>query len=269
MIDPEILAHYDLGLERDRLSQGVSTPIERIRTQDILGRFLPPAPARVLDVGGASGVYALWLAGRGYDVHLVDPVPMHVDQARQASEQSGVPFTVGLGDARALEEPDASADAVLLLGPLYHLLDRSDRVLALSQAARVLKPGGVVVAAAISRFASLLDGMAEGVLADPTFSAIVETDLATGVHRNPTNRPEWFTTAYFHRPEELSGEITDSGLEFEEVLGVEGPGWLCTPPVDGDAVDEAVLQVARALESEPSVIGTSAHLIAVARRPMD
>lgn len=267
MIDPEILAHYDLGLERDRLSRGVSTPIERIRTQEILGQVLPPPPARVLDVGGASGVYASWLAAQGYAVHLIDPVPLHIEQAKQVAESLSAPFSVALGDARQLIESDGSVDAVLLLGPLYHLIDRADRVQAWKEAGRVVVPGGIVIGAAISRFASLLDGLAEGALDDPAFSAVVEADLETGVHLNPSERPEWFTTAYFHRPEELASEVADSGLEFGGVLGVEGPGWLCATSVDGDNVDESVLRVARALESEPSVIGSSAHLLAIARRP--
>lgn len=267
MIDPEILAHYALGLERDRLSRGASTPIERTRTQDILGRVLPPIPARVLDVGGASGVYAAWLAGHGYRVHLVDPVPLHVQQAREASEAAEAPFTVALGDARALEEAAETYDAVLLLGPLYHLIDPDDRVAALKEASRVVKRGGVVVAAAISRFASLLDGLVSGTLDDPAFASMVEADLSTGIHRNPTNRPEWFTTAYFHRPEELTDEVVASGLELQGVLGVEGPGWLMGAATEGEQVDEQVLRVARDLEAEPSVVGASMHLLAVARRP--
>jgi hypothetical protein len=61
----------------------------------------------------------------------------------------------------------------------------------------VLRPGGIVVAAAISRFASLLDGLISGWLGDPEFDAIVERDLAEGQHRNPTNRPEWFKPPSF------------------------------------------------------------------------
>ena len=267
MINPEIRAHYDLGLEHDRLNRGGAPALERVRTQDILERNLPAAPARIIDVGGASGVYAAWLARAGYDVHLVDPVPLHVRQAEQVAAASETPFTAALGDARSLDEPDESADAVLLMGPLYHLVDRSDRVLALSEAARVVKPGGAVVAAAISRFASLLDGYVGGVLTDPTFAAMVEDGLETGIHRNPTGRPEWFTTAYFHRPEELAAEASDAGLVRQRLLGVEGPAWLASVSGQQDDISEPALLVARALEAEASAIGTSAHLLLVAERP--
>src|SRR5215212_4595989 len=116
MIDPEILAHYELGEEHHRLAHGVSSPIEFARTKEILTRFLPAAPARVLDVGGASGVYATWLAPLGYAVHLIDPVPLHVEQAQELAAAGSDSFTVALGDARRLEAPDGSFDAVLLLG---------------------------------------------------------------------------------------------------------------------------------------------------------
>jgi SAM-dependent methyltransferase len=137
-MDPDILAYYDRKPETDRLAAGPGL-IERVRTQHILRRVLPPPPARVLDVGGATGVYATWLAGLGYPVRLVDPVPGHVAAARD----SGVDAVAG--DARVLAEPDASYDAVLLMGPLYHLTAPEERLAALGEAARVVRPGGVVV----------------------------------------------------------------------------------------------------------------------------
>jgi len=67
-MDPDVLAYYGQGLERERLTGAPS--LERLRTQVLLERYLPAPPARVLDVGGAAGVYASWLATRGYDAHL-------------------------------------------------------------------------------------------------------------------------------------------------------------------------------------------------------
>ena len=265
MIDPEILAHYALGQERDRLEQGVSSPIEFVRTKELLGRYLPTPPARVLDVGGASGRYASWLASQGYDVHLIDPVPLHIEQAEAASRQGSHAFTVELGDARELQHPDGSVQAVLLMGPLYHLIDGDDRLVALREAARVTAPGGVVVVAAVSRFASLLDGLASSRLGEPAFREIVESDLASGVHENPSGHPEWFTTAYFHHPDELAEEVEAAGLRLEALLGVEGPGWLTASEIDAGNVPDEVLYAARALEAEPSVVGTSAHLLAIGR----
>jgi SAM-dependent methyltransferase len=267
-LDPIIRAHYDLGGERPRLAR--DSQLEWVRTQELLQRYLPGPPAAILDVGGGPGAYAAWLAGLGYTVHLVDPVPRHVAEALAlAAAQPGHPFTAALGDARGLDAPDAAFDAVLLMGPLYHLVDRSDRLRALGEARRAVRPGGRVIAVVISRFASLLDGLRSGWLQNPVFRAIVEQDLRTGEHRNPEPqaRPEWFTMAYLHRPVDLADEIEESGLHLEVCLGIEGPGWLIWHEMWDDPQQRAaVLDAARAAEQEPSLLGASAHLMAIAGR---
>jgi SAM-dependent methyltransferase len=263
-MDEEIRAYYDSGVERERLTQGYSR-IELERTKQLLGRHLPSPPARVLDIGGGPGVYADWLVDAGYDVRLVDASPLHVEQALDRSRGR---FTAVEGDARRLEEPDESYDAVLLLGPLYHLTERDDRLRALREAARVLRPGGLVAAAAISRFASLLDGLYAGYLTHPTFWPIVERDLADGQHRSPPDADEaFFTTAFFHHPDELRAEVEEAGFRVDGVLGVEGPGWLLADRWDDQQAREHILRVAQTIEQEPTVVGTSPHLLAVGRKP--
>jgi ubiquinone/menaquinone biosynthesis C-methylase UbiE len=226
----------------------------------------------VLDVGGGAGVYALPLAREGYSVHLIDPVPLHVEQAAAASEaQPHAPLAgATLGDARHLQWDDASADAVLLLGPLYHLTSRDERVMALREARRVLRAGGVVAAAGISRFASTIDGLLRGYLEEREFEEIVERDVAEGQHRNPSGRPEWFTTAYFHLPDELRGEATRAGFTVQALVAVEGPAWVL-PDLEG-WLDEPerrgrLMAAIRRVEAEPSLLGGSAHLLVVGRRP--
>lgn len=266
----EIASFYSRGLERDRLLTGIGA-LELARTQAVLLKYLPPPPAIVADVGGGPGRYAVWLAERGYKVHLIDPIPLHVEQARIAAARlsEGSLVTAEVGDARALELADASADAVLLMGPLYHLTERAERVLVLSEARRVCRPGGVIVAAAISRFASTIDGLRESYLEDPAFANIAATDLQNGEHRNPTDNPAYFTTAYFHRAEELASECEAAGLVHEATLAVEGPAWLL-PELDARLADDgrrrALLNALAALEAEPTLIGASAHLLAIARR---
>jgi SAM-dependent methyltransferase len=263
----EILQHYDREIdEGQRITRGLRQ-LELLRTREIVRRHLPPAGRRVLDIGGGTGVHAAWLAADGHGVHLIDRVPRHVDQARRLAPGPGH-ITAAVGDARDLPAAPASFDTVLLLGPLYHLTERAGRVRALREAARVVRPGGVVVAAAISRFASLFDGLAREFLFDPAFRPIVERDLREGQHRNPDHRPHWFTTAVFHHPEELRAEVADAGLELLELVGVEGlAGFL--PQLDRRWQDpsdrELILWAAQMVEAEPSLLGLSGHLLAVAR----
>jgi ubiquinone/menaquinone biosynthesis C-methylase UbiE len=276
--DPDIESYYAQGGEQARLEQGYF-PLERARTQEIVLRHLPPPPSVVLDVGGAAGAYALWLAARGHEVHLVDPVPLHVEQAAQASAAAGRRLgSATIGDARALSRADASADAVLLLGPLYHLTERTDRLQALREAARVLRPGGVAFVAAISRFASLVDNLTHlggpgaerpAVLADPAVERMVRQDLAGGPHRNPTPQAQYFTTAFFHHPDELAAEVRESGLALVDLLPVESLGAF-TGAFDRAWADDTsratLLDLVRQVEREPTLIGVSPHLLAVARR---
>lgn len=261
----EIVAHYSAGVEQPRLSGGTSR-LEFTRTRLLLQRFLPRPPAHILDVGGGPGSYAHWLTAEGYTVHLVDAVPLHVEQARATSNG----YTAECGDARDLRAADASADAVLLLGPLYHLTERADRLRALAEAGRVVRPGGYIFGAAISRFASLLDGVRLNLFDDPAFGDIVAQDLREGQHRNPQNRPGWFTTAYLHHPTELAQEVRDAGLLLDEVLAVEGPFWLLSD-FEARWQDERrrqqLLDAVAQIERESSTLGVSAHLLAVARRP--
>ena len=259
--------YYARGLELGRLERDGRPRLEHVRTLELLDRFLPPPPALVLDVGGGPGAYAVPLAERGYEVRLVDPVELHVEHSRTLAAGR---FEARLGDARELEEPDGSVDAVLLLGPLYHLVERPERLRALAEARRVLKPGGVVAAAAISRFASFLDGLVATGVREPEFVELVRRTLAEGTHVNPRedDRPGWFTTAYFHRPEELAAEVEEAGFELEALLAVEGPGWIAER-IDEDAdpaADEVLLDALRRVEAEPALMGASLHLLAVGRK---
>lgn len=255
-MDADIVEYYERGGEDTRLVDSV----ELLRTKVLLRRYLPEG-ARVLDVGGGSGVYATWLAEQGHPVRLVDPVPRHVATARAKG------IDAHEGDARTLAEPDQSHDAVLLLGPLYHLLDRADRVRALREARRV--SGNLVIAAVISRWAPMYEGMFKGALDSPGFTPMLREDLETGTRRATQDIPYGFTTCYFHRPEEIRAEIADAGLTLVDLLPVEGmahwlPG-LADRLADPDKT-AVLLELLARTEHEPSILGATSHLLAVAAR---
>lgn len=266
----DIHGYYNQGREHDRLTRG-SAKLELARTQEIILRYLPKSPVTVLDIGGGAGIYALWLAQTGYTVHLVDFVPLHIEQAKSASDrQPDHPLaSARVGDARQLDFPDASAEAVLLLGPLYHLPERTERLAALCEAYRVLKPSGILFAAAISRFASLLDGLNRSFLADPHFAELTERDLVDGQHRNPTEQPGYFTTAYFHYPTELQAELTEAGFQVETTLAVEGPvGFMSDFDTfwDDEVLRERLLRFLRMVESELTMLGATGHIMSIGRK---
>jgi ubiquinone/menaquinone biosynthesis C-methylase UbiE len=272
----DVASFYAAYDEASRLDTGYFA-LERARTRELIERHWPgkladggASPKVVLDVGGAAGAYAYWLASFDHEVHLLDAVAKHVAQARAAAAQHPRPLrSIRQGDARALPYADASADVVLLLGPLYHLQERADRLQALREAARALKPGGCLFAAAISRFASLLDGLGSGALLDePAFAAIVEGDLRDGRHRNETGVLAYFTEAFFHEPEELRAELTEAGFHEVRIVAVEGPAF-ALPDFEErwrvEAARDTLLRFVRSVEEAPALLGASPHLLACAR----
>lgn len=259
--------YYQQGKEESRLLEWGK--LEFWRTQELLARYLPEPPATIYDVGGGAGIYAYPLAQQGYTVHLIDAVPLHIEQA--AGVESSAPLaSMAVGDARGLEFPDASADAVLLLGPLYHLTEREDRLAAIREAHRVLKSGGWLFAATISRFASLRDGFVRGFVPDPYFREIVDRDLTDGQHRNPKRVFGYFSTTYFHLPYEARDEITEAGFAAEAVLPIEGIGDVIADKdtyFADDTLREAFLDYIRRTESEPTLLGVTSHILTVGRKP--
>lgn len=256
-VDPAVRDYYATMVERERLEITGHGRLERLRTQELLSWVLPPAPARILDVGGGTGVHARWLAEAGNEVHLIDVVPEHVVEALS----DGSAFTAALGDARHLDEPDDSADAVLLLGPLYHLLTRTERVQALREARRVLRPGGTLAASVVSRHAALL---AYATRAEQDAERL---DLAINTLAHGGYDPKLgFTTAYFHSPDEIATELRLAGFRDVRVLPIEGPLWTsvktCTDPLHLDRLTESAVVCARALEGDAAMLPASAHLLA-------
>jgi SAM-dependent methyltransferase len=287
--------YYLRGEEADRLVTSGHGQLEFERTQEIVLRHLPPVPAMIADIGGGPGRYAVWLAGLGYRVVHRDVVPLHVEQLRAAAAvdprlgsaadtapdaaidtlasaaAAAAAIETAVGDARSLDLPDASVDAVLLLGPLYHLSSRAERVQALREARRVVRPGGPVFGAAISRWAARYDGVLRLRLYEqvPAMLEAIGPLEQTGVI--PPLEPGWFT-GYTHRPGQLRAEFTSAGLAVADLVNVECGAFLL-PDLRERLADPVARQVimdsARALERVPELMGLGSHLLATGLRARD
>ena len=264
-LDEAIAEFYTRTFDEDaRTATSVEGRVELERTRRLVTAALAPA-SRVLDVGGATGVHSRWLAEAGHEVTLLDPVPSQVGRAAAAGT-----FTAVVGDARDLPLEDASVDAVLLLGPLYHLVSAADRARALTEARRVLRPGGTLFAQGIGRLTAFTEAATTRGFAD-LGPADLEI-LRTGV---------WFSTSggfpggHLHTVPELRGEVTGAGFGDVVVHGLEGPGVGALELVAGDdRLVEVAVELAERLEERLAgqvealdrLAERSPHLLAVARR---
>jgi SAM-dependent methyltransferase len=266
-VDPRVLARYEVYDEDARLWRPGLGDLVRLRTWDIFDRFLP-AGGRVLDVGGGPGTHAAYLAARGDDVTVIDPVARHVTRARARARAGGAgpaPFAVCLGDATGLPVPSASVDAVVLMGPIYHLVERADRLVALAEARRVLRPGGRVLTEIITRHGWVLDATVKGLTGSVEVWADVERSVASGLSQDPEAVPPGSFWAYFHRLDELTDELAEAGFEDIALVAVEGFAWLLGDLGRRMAEPEPILAAVRLTEREPSMLGCSAHVMAIAR----
>jgi SAM-dependent methyltransferase len=260
-------AYYELGQEEARLEAGAGI-IELERTKEVILRHLPNPPCVVADIGGGPGRYSLWLAGLGCSVVHRDVVPLHVEQLGAAT--AGQPIESHVADARHLDIDDAAVEAVLLLGPLYHLTRRDDRLQALREARRIVRPGGPVFVAAITRWAARLNA----VLVERFYRSMPHVlDEVERVERTGVLDPLFpgSFTGYSHRPRQLAAELRAADLEVVDLVGVEGPTAMLLDLTERmrEPVDAAVvLEAARALERVPELLGSGPHVVATGRRPV-
>lgn len=257
-------AEYEWSrLERHRTEYAV--------TQRALQAYLPPAPAHILDCGGGPGHYALELTRQGYAVTLFDLAAANLALAEQKAAEAGLTLNA-LAQGNALDLTrfaDDSFDAVLLMGPLYHLLEAEERTQALGEATRVLKPGGVIFAAFLAPYAAHRDA-AIRFPEEPLLNAALYEEIESSGRLLPRGPDASAFSAYFAQPAEAQALCRAAGLEVITLLGVEGHvGISETGGVNslaGPAWEwwvEANWRVA----PNPAIHGAVEHLLAVAHKP--
>jgi len=267
MAQDEISTHegtrkfYETGVEAKRLSDKGGR-FERARVESILKRFLPKSPATVADVGGGMGVYAFLLADEGYSVSLIDPVPSQIEVAKDIDQkrEKGHLQACTVGDARKIPLEDASMDVVLFFGPLYHL-DHPDRLIALQEAYRILKPGGLLLAQAVSKYTVLINAFFDEKIGSPAVEKMIAESLTD-------SRFEYRQAVFYcHTPEEMKAEIEQTGFSHIQVLAVEGLGKWVTPKYwENEELRNKVLAYVAQTESDPSFLGATSHIMAIAQK---
>ncbi len=265
-----IADHYSKGNESQRLLSGRGE-LEFLRTKQIIEQFLPDESGlSIADVGGGSGPYAFWLAGKGHKVALFDLVPKHIEKALSINKNAPNPLTrIEVADVRSLELESQRYHVVLLLGPLYHLTSAEERNKVLRRVAGWLSPGSVAFVAYISRLASMLDGFVTGYYEDPEYLEIVRQDLETGVHSPNRDNMRYFTDAYFHHPDEIEREAEEADLQVVDLVAVEGVAWLWQnfDEIWSDPQQRAImLEMIDRTDRDRSLLGASSHGLLVVKK---
>ncbi|MGO4919956.1 class I SAM-dependent methyltransferase [Maribacter spongiicola] len=206
LISKNIEVFYNKASEETRLEKGMGVfEFERIKW--IIEKYLFASPSKIIDVGGGTGKYAEWLAKKGHEVHLVEPVAKHLQLAENRAKKLKNKFSVHLGESRKLDFRNNYADLILLHGPLYHLQKKEDRELTNIEAQRVLKNGGIILGFAINYTASTLVGLLNGLIHKSSFFEMCKNELTTGIHNPPDDFPWLLAEAYYHHPEQLKEEF--------------------------------------------------------------
>ncbi len=262
-----IRSFYDESVESEwsRLEKGF---FEFEINKRFMDRYIKPGD-KVLDVGGGPGRYSLHLAARGVDVTLVDLSEGNVLFAKEKAIQEGVPLHAVQGDARRLDDVvTESYDAILLMGPLYHLLNETDRVQAVEACLGRLKPGGVLFAAFISMTAAMIFAareLPESILWEgeqPFYRKL----LAGEDYAGPA-----FTYAYFIAPDYLLPFMERFPLTKLHLVGSEG----ITAPFHqslAKASPEAIgkwLELSMALCEQPGFHNYTEHFLYIGRKRRD
>lgn len=248
-------------LERHRVEYGV--------TMKALEEYLPKAPAKIADIGGSVGRYSIELARRGYEVTLVDLSSKSLEFARCKAAEAGVRLAGAIhADARDLSMlAEGSFDAVLLMGPVYHLLEHDQRLRAVREAHRILRPGACVFAAAITRNSIVQYAAAERVAYIEECREELESILTTGVYRSSTPG-QGFPDAWFCQPGEIGPLMCEGGFEQVALMNVEALAFELEEKINAapEELHRQWIDLLYGLCKDPAVLGGGGHLLYIGRK---
>lgn len=274
-IDKNVLAGYNAGIERNRLRTDLGL-IEFERTKELLSENLPKPPAVIYDIGGGYGEYSWWLTSLGYEVHLFDISEKNIEMSKDlCMEYPDCSLAAAeVCDARNVNRADHSADAVLLMGPLYHIVEKAERITCLCECNRLLKKDGILFTAAITPYATLLwattvFGTKNRLLEENAFMKMVERELNDGEHiKSESGNYRGIGRSHFHSTDELKSELLCGGFAMTSIHGVVGCAWLA-PNIDelwkNPIAREALMKTVRMIDQREDILGLSTHLLGISR----
>jgi S-adenosylmethionine-dependent methyltransferase len=244
-------------------------PVEHDVTWRFLDKYLPPA-GRVLDIGAAAGVYTIPLAKRGYSVTAADLSPGLIGECEKRVRENGLEDRVKciVSDARDLAQiTDADYDAVLLLGPLYHLVYEEDRLKVLKEVYSRMKPGGIIFSSHISRYGIWGDVL----MSIPHYIEYrddVNSVFATG---RDLDTPSWGPGGFracFSTVPEITPLHEQCGFRTLAIAGMEPAGVAADESYGnlGEEQRQLWLDLLVRISTEPSVVGASCHILYIGEK---
>ena len=270
LISRNIELFYNKASEETRLNKGIGVfEFERIKL--LIDKYIPSSSSKIVDVGGGTGKYSEWLAKKGHQAHLVEPVTKHLQIAKSRAEKLKKKFFVHLGESRSLEFPSNFADLIILHGPLYHLQKKEDRELSIREAKRVLKNNGIILGFAINYTASTLVGLLNGLIHKETFFEMCKEELTTGIHNPPDDFPWLLAEAYYHKPEQLKEEFISQDLTYLNTYAVEGMAWLDKnyfANMLNDKNKDTLKELINITENDSYLLPFSPHMMIAAKKPL-
>ncbi|UZO79811.1 class I SAM-dependent methyltransferase [Aquimarina sp. ERC-38] len=268
LISKNIELFYNKASEETRLNNGMGI-FEFERVKELIEKYIPFPNSKIIDIGGGTGKYSEWLARKGHQVCLVDPVYKHVKLAQKRSNKLKNKFSIELGESRNLKFQSNFADLIILHGPLYHLQNRKDRDQSIREAKRILKNGGIILGFAINRTASTLVGLLNGLFHEETYFQMCKEELTTGIHNPPDGFPWLLAEAYYHNPGQLKEEFGAQNLTYLNTYAIEGMAWLDKAyftNMQNDTKRSKLMELIKITENDSHLLSFSPHMMIAVKK---
>jgi ubiquinone/menaquinone biosynthesis C-methylase UbiE len=265
---------YKIAADREwnRLDQPIDGRLEFEVHKAWISRFLPPPPARILDIGGGPGRYSIWLAGMGYRVTLADLSPDLLEVARAHAKEAEVELeAIVEANAVHLSAFDgASFDAALCLGPMYHIMPDADREAAARELHRVVKPGAAVFAAFLNRLQVLRVAVNQDIPLFTPYTFEMVKKWYAGVLDFPI--PGTFNLAYLYHPAEIAPFMEKAGFQTLELVSSQSIAGDVQPHLALFAERQPdlypwVMRELIELANEPTILGSGFHILYIGNKP--